>query len=295
VTCNVGARELSLYSNPPLTSPLIRGENRLINLHPHSYLASPFVKGRNSFAKHSNRLEAGYTLAGALILLAVMAIFMALAMESWTFIKQRENEEELIFRGKQYVKAIALYHAKFNSFPPDIDTLIKQKFLRREFLDPMTKSGKWKVLRPDSLVQTGAAGQINQPGTGGQQNDNQDNSNANGNGNSKSKSSQRDQGYEPGKIPTGFGQDQEQSQTSPFDLSDAEKNSDEEPESEVVGPIVGVVSRSKKTSIRVYNNQNTYNKWYFVYAVPQQQGQQPPPGQQPPGKPPKNGNTQTQN
>jgi type II secretory pathway pseudopilin PulG len=236
----------------------------------------------------TNRLEHGYTLAGALVLLAVMAIFMALAMESWTFIKQRENEEELIFRGKQYVKAIALYHAKFNSFPPDVDTLIKQKFLRREFLDPMTKSGKWKVLRPDSLVQTGAAGQINQPGTG-EPNDNQGNSNANSNKN------QKDQGYEPGKIPTGFGEDQEQTQTSPSGLSDAEKNSDEEPESDVVGPIVGVVSRSKKTSIRVYNNQNTYNKWYFVYAAPQQQGQQPPPGQQPPGKPPKNGNTQTQN
>ena len=28
----------------------------------------------------------------------------------------------------------------------------------------MTKSGKWKVLHPEALVQTGAAGQINMPG-----------------------------------------------------------------------------------------------------------------------------------
>ena len=32
----------------------------------------------------------------------------------------------------------------------------------------MTKSGKWKVLHPEDLVQTGAAGTINNPGqTGG--------------------------------------------------------------------------------------------------------------------------------
>jgi type II secretory pathway pseudopilin PulG len=234
----------------------------------------------------TNSLEGGYTLAGALVLLAIMAIFMALAVESWTFIKQRENEEELVFRGKEYVKAIGRYHAKFNSFPPDIETLLKQKFLRREYKDPMTRSGKWKVLRPDSLVQTGAAGQINQPGQAGKELKEKDQENDNGD--------QQNQGYQPGQIPTSS--QQEQTQTSPSNSTEADKNSDEEPESEVVGPIVGVVSRSKKTSIRVYNQQNTYNKWYFVYSLPQQPQQQQPPVQQPhqkgPGKQDQNKNPQ---
>jgi type II secretory pathway pseudopilin PulG len=264
----------------------VRGGVPKFILNPH--LTSPFIRGRNQSTATTNTLEEGYTLAGALILLAVLAIFMALAMQSWSFVKQRENEEELIFRGKEYVRAINRYHAKFNSFPPDIDTLLKQKFLRREYLDPMTKSGKWKVLRPDSLVQTGAAGEINQPGLQGTQTQSKD----------EGDDKQKNQGYQPGQIPTGPPHDQDQTQTNPSDLSDTEKNSDEEPESEVVGPIVGVVSRSTKTSIRVYNNQNTYNKWYFVYALPQQ-AQQPPqnvPGKnnpnqnqkQNPQKPPKN-------
>ncbi len=216
----------------------------------------------------SENLNRGYTLAGALCLIAVMSIFMALAVQSWTWVKQRDNEEELIFRGREYVEAIARYHAKFNSFPPDLETLQKLKFIRKLYKDPMTKSGKWKALRPDSVVETGAAGQINQPGTQG-----------------KDQNDQENQGNQPGRIPTGFGNSNGSDQNSSSDSGeqtdsmDKDKNSDEEPESETTGPIVGVVSRSKKNSIKVYNNQTTYNKWYFISASPQvqQQPQNPPP------------------
>jgi type II secretory pathway pseudopilin PulG len=277
-----------MRSKPSEFSPLMKGGDRGgLECQRNPHLASPFIRERNGSELSTNILEDGYTLAGALILLAVLAIFMALAMQSWSFIKQRENEEELIFRGKEYVRAINRYHAKFNSFPPDIDTLLKQKFLRREYLDPMTKSGKWKVLRPDSLVQTGAAGQINQPGQQGQQG-----TQTQPKDEDKGSDNQQNQGYGPGQIPTSFSHDRDQTQTSPSDLSDAEKNSDEEPESDVVGPIVGVVSRSKKTSIRVYNNQNTYNKWYFVYALPQQAQQPQPKPQNGPGKKNPNQNSQ---
>jgi len=213
----------------------------------------------------NSKWNEGYTLAGALCLIAVMSIFMALAVQSWSWIKQRENEEELIFRGREYVEAIARYHQKFNSFPPDIETLEKLKFIRKLYKDPMTRSGKWKALRPDSVVETGAAGQINQPGA---------NNNKNGD--------EEDQDNQPGQIPTGFG-NTNGSQTSSSQSGEEEasaeedKNSDEEPESDTTGPIVGVVSRSKKTSIKVYNTQTTYNKWYFIYSAPQNQQTQPNP------------------
>ena len=52
---------------------------------------------------------------------------------------QREKEEELVFRGKQYVHAIGLFQRKFaNAYPPNIDVLVEQRFLRKKFKDPIT-------------------------------------------------------------------------------------------------------------------------------------------------------------
>lgn len=206
--------------------------------------------------------QCGFTLVGALALIAVMSIFMALSVPLWSWVKQRDNEEELIFRGKEYVEAIGRYHAKFGTYPPDMETLEKLKFIRRLYKDPMTESGKWKVLHPDTLVQTGAAGKINVPG----QKDGKD------------KKEKKDGGEnQPGVIPSGF------SNENQLDDKEEEEERDEDPEVESVGPVVGVVSRSKKTSIKTYNGQTTYNKWVFAYAIPQQPQQQTPQGRSGPG------------
>ncbi len=194
-----------------------------------------------------NSNQRGFTLAGALTLIAVMTILLAMAIPLWSRVKQRDNEEELIFRGKEYVEAITRYQQRFGSYPPDIDTLEKLKFIRKLYPDPMTKSGKWKVLHPDSLVQTGAAGKINQPGQQGED--------------------VEDTGEEAGtkKKPFDFG-----NQDDKKDEEVKEDEGDEEPEVESVGPVVGVVSRSKKASMKVYNGQSNYNKWAFTFAAPQQ-------------------------
>src|SRR3989304_8768077 len=49
--------------------------------------------------------ERGYAMAALLVSMAVMAIVMTAAMPVWRQITQREKEEELIFRGKQYARA----------------------------------------------------------------------------------------------------------------------------------------------------------------------------------------------
>ncbi len=64
--------------------------------------------------------------------------------------------------------------------------------------------------------------------------------------------------------------------------NDEDKDKDEEKEVESIGPVVGVVSRSKKDSIKIYNGQDKYNKWKFVYMLQQQKGQ-PTPGFPPGG------------
>lgn len=195
--------------------------------------------------------QRGFTLAGALSLIAVMSILLALAVPLWSRVKLRDNEEELIFRGKEYVEAITRYQQRFGAYPPDLETLQKLKFIRRLYPDPMTKSGKWKVIHPDSLVQTGEAGKINQPG----QQDSGDNDDDDDENNDPNKSPQ----------PFDFG-----NQNKSEDEALKEDDSDEEPEVESTGPVVGVVSRSKKTSIKVYNGQSAYNKWAFTFSVPQE-------------------------
>src|SRR2546425_10444807 len=85
------------------------------------------------------KCEAGYAMAALLIAMSVMAILLTVALPSWKQTIQREREEELIFRGNQYARAIGAYQRKYaNASPPSIDVLIDQHFLRKKFKDPVS-------------------------------------------------------------------------------------------------------------------------------------------------------------
>ena len=56
--------------------------------------------------------ERGYAMAALLVSLAVMSVLMSVALPAWRHEAQREKEAELVFRGEQYARAIALYRAK---------------------------------------------------------------------------------------------------------------------------------------------------------------------------------------
>jgi type II secretory pathway pseudopilin PulG len=220
--------------------------------------------------------ERGYAMAVLLVALSIMAVMLTVVMPVWKHAGQREKEEELVFRGKQYVHAIGLFQRKFaNTYPPTIDVLVEQRFLRKKFKDPITNDDFVPILAGQSLPGSapgtaggtgaqGAAGrgptaqpgQPNQPGRAGQ----------------------------PGQVaqPGGRG-------TSPIGT----------PGGGTTGGISGVTSKSKDTSIRLYNGRSHYNEWAFVYlpqvqapgaggapgtARPGQTGQPGQPGQ--PGFPP---------
>jgi type II secretory pathway pseudopilin PulG len=52
-------------------------------------------------------------MVALLVAMAIMAVALSVALPSWKTAAQREREEELIFRGTQYARAIALYQRKF--------------------------------------------------------------------------------------------------------------------------------------------------------------------------------------
>jgi type II secretory pathway pseudopilin PulG len=207
-----------------------------------------------------SRGDAGYAMAALLVTLAVMTVLMSVAMPSWRHLVQREREAELIFRGEQYARAVGLFQRKFaGAFPPSIDVLYQQKFLRKKYKDPMTADGEFQVLYQSAAAQPGV------PGTGGV-------------------------GRPAGNVgptdgsPVGAGPPPPEvggpssGATSSFGPGMATGTAGPQ------GGVIGVVSKSTKRSIRIYNGRNTYNQWQFLYTQVTTQGGQNPGAQQAPGQ-----------
>jgi type II secretory pathway pseudopilin PulG len=186
-------------------------------------------------------------MAALLISMSLAALLMTAAMPVWKQMAQREKEEELIFRGQQYVHAITLYGRKFaNTQPPSVDVLLQQKFLRKKFKDPITKDDFQLVLATQSVPgggQAGAAGRGAQGAPG--------------------------QGPAPGAATP----PQTSRGISPIGT----------PGAGPVGGIMGVTSKSKDKSIRLYNGRGRYNEWVFMYQPPQQAPGSATPGVVAPG------------
>lgn len=97
--------------------------------------------------------ESGFALVLVLAGITVMLILMGAATPTWRYVMQDDREQELFFRGDQIARAVEDYQRKNgNAFPPSFDVLVKGKFLRREYKDPMTKDGKWRLVRPGEAV-----------------------------------------------------------------------------------------------------------------------------------------------
>ena len=91
-----------------------------------------------------------------LAMIAIMTFALMLAMPSWRYIVRDDKEQELIFRGRQISAAIARFQRKNgNALPTSFEQMVKGKYLRQEYKDPMTKDGKWRIVRPGEVVRPG--------------------------------------------------------------------------------------------------------------------------------------------
>jgi type II secretory pathway pseudopilin PulG len=101
----------------------------------------------------ARRGEAGYSLVALLAAVAIMMILMAAAVPSWRYVMKNDAEEELLFRGGEIADAVGRYQRRNgNALPPSLEVLVKGKFLRREYKDPMVKHGRWRFIRPGESV-----------------------------------------------------------------------------------------------------------------------------------------------
>jgi type II secretory pathway pseudopilin PulG len=120
-------------------------------------------------ARNSDR---GYAMAALIVAIAVMAVVMAAAMPVWKQQATREKEEELVFRGEQIAHSIGMFQRRFaNAYPPNLDVLVQQRFLRKKYKDPIANSDFVPIPQGQAGAQTpgGRGGQQQQQQGRGQQ------------------------------------------------------------------------------------------------------------------------------
>ena len=182
--------------------------------------------------------EAGYAMVALLVAMSIMAVMMTVVMPVWKHTAQREKEIELIFRGEQYAHAIALFQRKTaNAYPPNVDVLVEQRFLRKKFKDPITNDDFQPIPVGTAVGASTQAG----PQTGGRAGAGQP-------GAAQPAAGAQAGGQQGGRGGPGI--------SAPAGASQ--------------GGIQGVTSKSKDASIRLYKGRGHYNEWAFVYTTPTQ-------------------------
>jgi hypothetical protein len=196
--------------------------------------------------------DAGYLLAVLLVGMAVAAVWMAALLPAWRHQAMRDREYEMIFRGEQYARAIALYYRKNNStLPSSVDVLIQGHFLRKKWIDPVSR---------EEFIYLGAQvpGQLSSS-LGGPQKPGQPGSLLPPPGS-------------PSGIPPTSGR---QGVSLPPPTG---------PQGQVIPGMYGVQSKSGATSIKVYQGQQQHNLWRFDFRTALQALGTPVGGGGPPGR-----------
>jgi hypothetical protein len=216
--------------------------------------------------------DAGYALLLAVFMVATIIIAAAAAAPSILTEGRREKEAEMVWRGEQYERAIGMYYGKFRKYPTKVEDLTKQtngvRFLRQAYTDPMNKEdGSWRFiyvgpngqligslhqtnLLQSALSTTGLSGALT--GGGGLQPLAPPGAAAGAN-----------QTLGLNQTP-GAGQAGQQTNNA---MSANPLESQPQPLEGAVmgGNIIGVGSKIKKSSLRVYLGGDTYQQWEFIW------------------------------
>jgi len=205
----------------------------------------------NTIPTTRRRNQAGFTLMMVVFMVASILILAAAGTQSILTQGRREKEEETIWRGKQYARAIGLYYRKFGKYPTKVEDLTNQtngvRFLRQAYTDPMNKEdGSWR------FIYVGPGGQL--IGSLRQTNLLQNSLSTAGIG---------------GASAFGGGLQAASSPGQQTNTSTTTSSLDSQPQP-LAGPvlggnIIGVGSKIDKPSFRVYLGGDTYQLWEFIW------------------------------
>jgi type II secretory pathway pseudopilin PulG len=216
----------------------------------------------------------GYAMVALLVALSVMSIMLTVALPAWNTAARREKEAELVFRGEQYARALALFSRRVaNAAPPNLDVLVEQKFLRKKYKDPIT-GDDFEILTPGSVIEGSATPPGQRPGTqsSGRAGSGVATGTATGTGTNTGRGTSSGSGTGTGTATgTGGARGSLLSQTLQSSQTSGRGSATGVATSTLVGQtfganagVTGVRSKSKEKSLRVYNGAERYNEWLFV-------------------------------
>ena len=246
---------------------------------------------KRSYKLAGKRGEEGYALMLVVFLTTLLLLATMVAAPSVRTERKREKEEEMIWRGKQYVRAIKLYYRKNGRFPTSLDDLTKPKtgslrYLRQAYKDPMNKEdGSWRLiyvgpagqligsLKPPQTLQMQGAGQ---PGTPAAALASQGTAQPSTQGAGTSQSAFGPQrsattsgasafGATPSSTTAGttqssaFGPGSSDTSSNTFSLSSSSSSSI------IGGNIIGIGSKLDRKSVTVYEKATNYHLFEFIW------------------------------
>ncbi len=110
-----------------------------------------------AFMPSGNRAEAGFTYLGVLFLIALSSMALAATGTVWSTTAQRDRERQLLWVGGQYAQALRSFYRSspgLAQYPRDLAELLEDNrfpnprpHIRRLYLDPITGSDDWGLLR----------------------------------------------------------------------------------------------------------------------------------------------------
>ena len=252
------------------------------------------------------RGESGYALLFVIFLVASIMLLAAAANPNVLTEGRRQKEEEMVWRGNQYVRAVSLFYRKNGRYPQNLEELAKPNaanvhFLRKAYAEPMnTADGSWRLIYvaptgqligsvhfrtlQEMAVAYAFSGQL-------------------GGGASAMAAQLFGQPTGTGVVgqPAGLGAPNQPSQNQSQGISSSAQPAPLGNLAAVDGPVfggsvIGVAGKEKQASIRVYQGGTTYFEWEFIWnpmtnanlgQIPLAPGQTPVPGvpTAPPGVP----------
>ncbi len=104
--------------------------------------------------------EQGFTLAGVLVILTIISVFVAYTVpRQWSIAIKRDRERQTIFIMKQYARAIDAFQNVHKSLPVSLDQLKDARSprllrgVKAEWADPLTGKVDWVLVPPQAAAQ----------------------------------------------------------------------------------------------------------------------------------------------
>lgn len=113
------------------------------------------VSGKQAYMKPTQ----GFTFLGLLVIITIAGIGMAAVGMVWSKASQREREQDLIYIGHAYQRAIGSYFQVHKQFPRKLADLLQdetkgnvKRHLRRLYPDPITRGEPWGLMKKQGQI-----------------------------------------------------------------------------------------------------------------------------------------------